>query len=116
MNKFQKKKKKWEKNYEKNRKFTTFDFSNVETVRFCLELLKSAATTNLATFDKILFSKIYLVIVKRAIAKTGFSKFLHIFASKKRKNGDFYVKIVILTLKNMKFRKTDFCCRSFGFL
>ena len=75
MKKIQKKKKKSEKNYEKNRKFTTFDFSNVETVRFCLEFSESAATTNLATFGKIFLSKMFAVIGKRAIAKTGFSKF-----------------------------------------
>merc|ERR1712177_186432 len=40
-----------------SRKFTTLDFSHVETVRFSLELLESAATTNLQTFAKIFFFK-----------------------------------------------------------
>ena len=100
------KKKNGKKLRKKNRKFTTLDFSHVETVRFSLELLESAATTNLQTFAKIFFSKMYSAIVKRAISKIGFFKIFTYFcfqmATKWRQNGDFYVKIAIFYVKKHK--------------
>ena len=73
---------------------------------------------------KFFFQKCIRQLSNEPFQKSVFLKFLHIFASKWRQNGDkmviftlkslfFTLKSPFFTLKNIEFRKTDFYSRSF---